>query len=194
MLTTILSWATIHEHGDLWFQHHQMRKAMFVDEMGWNVPHTDGAEWDQYDTPATIYVITHAGGRVLAASRMNPCVIQAPLWSYMIRDAAKGLLDGIPDTILADPPQDPETWEATRFAADPSLPSQTRNEALKVNAQALADEAKRRGIKRLIALMPPAYIRWLRSAGLPSARMGPTVTLPDGSRTCVIQMPLADVA
>jgi len=194
MQTAIITWATIHLHGDLWYQHHMIRKALFVDEMGWNVPHNSTAEWDQYDTPETVYVITHHEGHVLAASRMNPCAIQAPLWSYMIKDAAKGLLDGIPDTILQDPPQDTDTWEATRFTANPSLPHDERNRALSLNAQALAHEAKRRGINRLIALMPPAFIRWLRSEGLPTDRLGPTVKLPDGSRSCVIEMPLTNVA
>lgn len=193
--TSIITWSNSHLHGDLWYQHLCLRKRLFVDSMGWDIPHNGKCEWDQYDTANTIYAITHRHGRVTAASRMNPCNFSTPNSSYMIRDASLGHLPSIPSTILPveKAPTDHLTWEATRFTADPDLAPDRRNEALAANAHALANAAHQRGIDRLIALMPPAYIRWLSSIGLKTHRLGPTHKDSTGARCCVMAMPLADL-
>lgn len=190
MQTSIIKWNTIHEFGDLWWQHLQLRKQLFVDSKGWQIPHNSLAEWDQYDNANTIYVITHKEGRAIAASRLNPCNFESAGWSYMIRDAVLGRLPGIPADIADLPPTDPDTWEATRFTVDPTLTSEERNAALSQNATALAAAAREIHAKRLIALMPPAYIRWLSSIGLPTHRLGPTRQDAEGDRICVMEMPI----
>ena len=81
MESVLVRWSTIHRFGDLWYQHHQIRKSLFVDDLGWNVPHNSEAEWDQYDTANTLYVITHAGGRVLASSRLLPGDVTNGAWT-----------------------------------------------------------------------------------------------------------------
>ncbi|SMX27265.1 Autoinducer synthetase [Pelagimonas phthalicica] len=191
METAIITWKTIHEHGDLWWQHHCLRKALFVDEMKWQIPHTDQVEWDQYDTGATTYVVSHQNGRALAASRLIPCSFNSCDWSYMIRDASLGKLPGIPTEICDSPPTDSDTLEATRFTVDPLLAPEERNAVLTHNALALASHARATGVQRLIALMPPAYIRWLTGIGLPSRRYGPTLRTPEGNRICAIEMPIS---
>ncbi len=188
--TNIINWSSIHKNGDLWWQHLKLRKRLFVDHEAWEVPHNEVAEWDQYDTANSIYVVTHDQGRVLAASRLNPCSFEGGGWSYMIKDAIEGKLPGIPQDILLQTPDRAGTWEATRFTVDPTLSSQDRNTYLAANAQALKLEAKSRGAKELIALMPPAYVRWLTSNGLPTKRLGPTKRDGTGSRICVIGMDL----
>lgn len=191
--SSIITWASIHEHGRLWFDHLCLRKKLFVDQMGWDIPHALGAEWDQYDTPSTIYIVTHNNGTVVAASRLNPCAFESPIGSYMIRDAARGRLPGIPAEILTNEqaPTDPNTWEATRFTVDPDLDAAARNEALSQNARDLAATAQDAGATRIIALMPPAYIRWLSSLGLKTNRFGPTQKDGAGDRCCVMEMSLS---
>lgn len=191
MQTAIISWRDIHTHGDLWWQHLQMRKSLFVDDMSWDIPHTKDAEWDQYDTAATIYVISHKEGKAFAASRMIPTTHDSGGWSYMIRDASLGLLPGIETGVCRNAPQSKQIWEATRFAVCRSLVApQARNAALVHNAQALATCASRLGAKSLIAMMKPAFIRWLRNQNLPTERFGPTIHTPENERVCAIQMDL----
>ncbi|MCI5038728.1 MAG: hypothetical protein MRY81_03500, partial [Donghicola eburneus] len=84
----------------------------------------------------------------------------------------------------------PDTWEATRFTVEPNLPADQRNLALAANATALADAARTNGIDNLIALMPPAYIRWLTNIGLKTARLGPTKRDHNGEKICVMHMPI----
>lgn len=192
--TSIITWETIPQFGDLWWQQLKIRKSLFVDEEGWNIPHTDKVEWDQYDTPRTIYVVTHENGIVRSASRLNPCIQVGPNFSYMIKDACEGKLKGIPSSILSTPPVDDRIWEATRFTVDPRLPNEVRNAYLVENAKALADYARETGISHLLALMSPFFVRWLNSIGLSCRKAGPTTKLPDGKRVCVIEMPLVEDA
>ncbi|MBD8894022.1 acyl-homoserine-lactone synthase [Roseibium litorale] len=190
METVCLTWETAHLHGDFWYQHHQIRKALFVDSYRWSVPHNNDVEWDCYDNPNTRYVLTHVDGRVIAASRFNPCSFDGGTFTYMIRDAALGRLPSIPRGILENPPIDNATWEATRFSVDPTLAPAEKNAALSENARAIALAAKSVGAQTLIALMQPAFVRWLKQAGLQAERIGPILRDDTGSRICVIQMHL----
>lgn len=190
MRSETITWENIHLHGSLWWQHHCLRKRLFVDQMQWSIPHCDKTEWDQYDTGQTVYVITHENGRAVAASRLNRCDFESCGWSYMIRDAQHGKLPGIPQDVCAAPPIDKDTYEATRFTVDPHLSREDRNTALSRNAIDLSIAARELGANRLIALMPPAYARWLRSLGLDCNRFGPTVRTGDGAKACVLEMHL----
>lgn len=187
METIVCDWGTLHKHGPLWYDHLRVRKSVFVDDAGWNVPHTQDVEWDQYDTPLTKYVITHALGQVLAASRLMPCDYDGPVYSYMIRDAALGRLPSIPATITQEPCTAPGSYEATRFTVDPSLPRQVRNEALRRNAIALMEHCDQIGAQKVFALMPPGFVAWLRRAGLEARPGGPVTTNDAGEVFCVIE-------
>jgi N-acyl-L-homoserine lactone synthetase len=194
MQTAIITWRDIHEHGDLWWQHLKLRKTLFVDQMQWGIPHTKEAEWDQYDTAATVYIVTHDSGSVLAASRMLPTTHESGGWSYMIRDAALGRLPGIAPEICATPPQCPTIWEATRFTVNSDIADpKERNTALQENAKELARYAANLGAQSLIAMMKPAFIRWLRSIDLPTSRLGPNIVTPESDKVCAMQMDLSTV-
>ena len=40
-----------HRHGTAYLQYLQLRKRFFVDVLGWDIPHDDDIEMDQYDNP-----------------------------------------------------------------------------------------------------------------------------------------------
>ncbi|MEX0281334.1 MAG: acyl-homoserine-lactone synthase [Arenibacterium sp.] len=191
MKTSIITWADIHRHGDLWWQHLQLRRALFVNEKGWGVPHNHEAEWDQYDNANTVYVITHSEGQVLAASRLNPCNFESGGWSYMIRDACLGKLPGIPTDILNQTELFSDAWEATRFTVSQKISQDARDTALAENAKALYRAATQIKTPTLLALMRPGFIRWLTDIGLPTERLGPTRKDATGERICVMSMAIA---
>lgn len=176
MKTTICDWSNLHLHGSLWYDHHRLRKTVFVDGSGWDIPHTNEVEWDQYDTPLTKYIITHSEGRVLAASRVFPCNYSGPSTSYMIRDATLGRLPNIPATIMKSACTASNSYEATRFTVDPTLSRRARTDALKMNALDLMAYCESIGAQKVFALMPPGFIAWLRRAGLNAFPAGPAVT------------------
>ena len=39
----------LHKHGSAFFDFLALRKKVFVDDLGWDVPHDDTLEMDQYD-------------------------------------------------------------------------------------------------------------------------------------------------
>lgn len=174
MISTAITWSSIHQNGDLWVQHLKIRKKLFVDCKGWTVPHNTEYEWDQYDTGNTHYVITSDGSAVVAASRINPCDFESGTSSYMIRDAVLGRLPMLPTGMLETPPITRNTWEATRFAVDPTLDRDMKDQALAENAIALANHAGAIGARQLIAMMHPAFSRWLTRIGLKTIPIGPT--------------------
>ena len=54
--------AQLHLHGTAFFDFLALRKRFFVDELGWDIPHDDSVEMDQYDNPQAYYsvVLRHA--------------------------------------------------------------------------------------------------------------------------------------
>jgi N-acyl-L-homoserine lactone synthetase len=187
METIVCDWSSIHRHGSLWYDHLKLRKAAFVDQQGWDVPHTAEAEWDQYDTPLTQYVITHDAGRVLSASRVFPCSYSGPNFSYMIRDATLGRLPNIPEHIIPVACTSTKSFEATRFTVDLTLARRLRTDALKENAIRLMEHCAGQGAVHVFALMPPGFVAWLRRAGLNARAAGPVVTNSQGEAFCVIE-------
>ncbi|WP_161594533.1 acyl-homoserine-lactone synthase [Marimonas lutisalis] len=188
MKTTLIRWSNIHEHGPLWYNHHKLRKQIFVDEAGWDIPHSEEVEWDQYDTPLTTYVITHAGDRVLAATRILPCSFAARGQSYMIRYATLGRLDSIPETILDRPARTGKNdYEITRFTTDMSLPRDERTEALRVCAVESVHFLNAVGAEHGLILMPPGFAGWFRRIGIGVRRVGPVTENARGERFCVME-------
>ena len=187
MQTIICDWSSIHLYGPLWFEHLKVRKRAFVDVEGWDVPHTDQVEWDQYDTPLTKYIITHDKGRVLTASRVLPCDYSGPTFSHMIRDATLGRLPNIPPGIIPAASTERTSFEATRFTADPGLPRRTRVDALRKNAVDLIKHCERAGAECVFALMPPGFVAWLRRADLNAHAAGPVTENQKGEVFQVIE-------
>ncbi|WOF74169.1 GNAT family N-acetyltransferase [Parvibaculaceae bacterium PLY_AMNH_Bact1] len=100
----LLQWRTLPRHPDLWVKHHELRKAVFVDEKGWGVPSFDGLEYDEYDTPSAVYMLSHENGEVLGCQRLLRC--SQP---YFMKDH-------FPDSVTEMPlPDTDRHWEASRF-------------------------------------------------------------------------------
>ncbi|MDZ4096600.1 MAG: acyl-homoserine-lactone synthase, partial [Paracoccaceae bacterium] len=117
MQTTMLSFANIHNHGELFANMLRARRELFIVHNKWKLPEAMGMEFDQYDTPASRWVVVHDElGRVLAGNRLTPTTAQCGIYSYMIRDAQRGLLDTIPAHLLYDEAPVNETiWESSRL-------------------------------------------------------------------------------
>ena len=101
MQSTTLSFANMHNHGELFANILRARRESFIVKNNWDLPETMGMEYDQYDTPVSRWLAVHDGtGRVLAGVRLTPTTARCGIYSYMIRDAQNGLLDSIPADLL----------------------------------------------------------------------------------------------
>lgn len=156
----------------------QYRKEVFVDRKEWALQVAEGNEFEQYDTFDTAYVIAHVNREVVGGARLkrtDTTMGQGKIvYSYMIRDACRGLLPGMPTDLCYDvPPVDPAAWELTRFAAQ---------------APGVGDAILRRvneflfqqGAARCLALGSPAFMRMAARAGWPVSKLGPLSGNHDG--------------
>ncbi|MEJ6396002.1 acyl-homoserine-lactone synthase [Gymnodinialimonas sp. 2305UL16-5] len=113
-------------HGPELVHFAQLRHRVFVEGMGWDVPAVAEMEQDYYDIGKATYVIATRSGtsEVVAGLRLRPTEEHCPsyggpgLYSYMIRDAQRGLLPSIPMNLMDDTaPIDASIWEATRLVS-----------------------------------------------------------------------------
>ena len=85
-----------HRHGSAFHEFLRLRKTFFVDELGWDIPHNDDVEMDQYDNPCAHYSLVLRNGEVVGGARIMPT---SSVWgrnTYMLRDALRGCLEQIP--------------------------------------------------------------------------------------------------
>ncbi|MDE3080922.1 MAG: N-acyl-L-homoserine lactone synthetase [Paracoccaceae bacterium] len=189
MQTTTLSFANLHNHGELFANMLRARRELFIVHNKWNLPEAMGMEYDQYDTPASRWVVVHDEfGRVLAGNRLTPTTTKCGIYTYMIRDAQRGLLDTIPSTLLYDEaPVAEHIWESSRLFVSHDVPAALRR---KVHAQLVRDlgaAAREVGATQCLTLLNANWPRWCDRVGVKMAAQGPVMTI-DGVENQVVMM------
>lgn len=76
--------------GDAFCQYLRIRKRFFVDKLGWNIPHDDEVEMDQYDNPCAHYALVLRDTTVVGGARVMPTTASWGRHTYMLRDALRG--------------------------------------------------------------------------------------------------------
>jgi acyl homoserine lactone synthase len=156
----------------------ELRKAVFVDRMHWDLYHRADMEFEQYDYFGAVYVIAHRDDEVVGGARL----IRTDwafgsgkmVYSYMIRDAFFENLPGLPSDICADePPVDPRVWELTRLTA--TQPGVAELVLSAVNVWLRQIEAT-----RCLFLGPPAFLRMAQRMGFEPKPMGSITGNRDG--------------
>ncbi|MFN0114684.1 MAG: acyl-homoserine-lactone synthase [Paracoccaceae bacterium] len=178
MQSTTLSFENMHNHGELFANILRARRQSFIVQNRWNLPEALGMEYDQYDTPASRWVAIHEFGEVLGGVRLTPTTARCGIYSYMIRDAQKGLLDSIPKDLLDfEAPVDGQVWEATRGFVAHSVPAAKRRVVHARMVMEMARTARELGITRMLALLPTNWTRWANRCHLDMKAAGRVMTL-----------------
>ncbi|MFY0617804.1 MAG: N-acyl-L-homoserine lactone synthetase [Shimia sp.] len=190
MLTTTLSFENMHKHGELMVNLLRARKQSFIIQNNWDLPEVAGMEYDQYDTPASSWIAVHEGERVLAGVRLTPTTARCGMYSYMVRDAQKGMLESIPNNLLYDEaPIDPGVLDASRVFVARDVPATQRKKVQLQLMQKLIATAKAMNAHQVMGLVPAIWPRWIRPLGLVAEPAGP-VMLVDGLPVQVALMDL----
>lgn len=190
MLTTTLSFENMHKHGELMVNLLKARKQSFIVQNNWDLPEVAGMEYDQYDTPASSWIAVHEGERVLAGVRITPTTARCGMYSYMVRDAQKGMLTSIPRNLLfEEAPIDPRVYDATRVFVSKDVPADMRIRVQSRLMAKLVDTATELNARQLMGLVPAIWPRWIRRIGLVAEAAGP-VMLVDGLPVQVAKMDL----
>lgn len=170
---TTLSFSNMNAYGDLLVRYLAARKSVFIDRMHWDLPQTEGMEFDQYDTPLCRWVIIHEFGEILAGIRLVPTTAQVGVYSYMLRDAQRGVLASIPDDVLFfDAPVEERMWEASRLFVSETVPSHRRGQIQYLLMAHMSQTASEFGAKHVIGIVPAVWSRWLRRLGLYAVPVG----------------------
>lgn len=174
MQSTTLSFANMHNHGELFANILRARRESFIVKNNWDLPETMGMEYDQYDTPVSRWLAVHDDtGRVLAGVRLTPTTARCGIYSYMIRDAQNGLLDSIPADLLYDSaPVLSTTWEATRGFVVHDIPAGMRQRVRLQLVMQMLSTSREEGITKLLALLPSNWGRWAARCKLDMAPAG----------------------
>lgn len=144
-------------------------------------------EFDQYDTPQSRWVAIHDMGQVMAGFRLTPTTARCGIYSYMIRDAQRGVLGGsIPQDLMYEvAPVDPYIWECTRVFVNHAVPMSMRRGVHARMVEAMTSTARELGATRLIALTAGNWERWYGRCGLDAEAIGPKMQIDDGQFQCV---------
>lgn len=172
--SSVVSFLNMHFHGDLLVCFMRARKKTFIDRLNWQLPEADGMEFDQYDTPLCRWVIIHEFGDVVAGIRLTPTTAKCGVYSYMLRDAQRGLLDEIPrDVLFFEAPVSSSIWEASRLFISQEVPSHRRSQVQAVLMETLSRAAREMGASQVIGIVPAVWSRWLRRLDLDAVPVGP---------------------
>lgn len=187
MPATILKFANLHEHGRLFANFFRARRQSFIGRLGWDLPEDEGMEFDQYDIPRARWVVVHEGEDVLGGLRLLPTTAVCGVYSYMIRDAQRGVLGGsIPQDLLDGPaPVDRVIWECTRVFINQNVPMAARRRVQSETVTAMVEAGLALGAERLVALTAGNWSRWYGRRGLVARPLGPMLDIDDGAFQCV---------
>lgn len=192
MQTTTLSFANLHNHGELFANLLRARRQSFIVQNKWDLPEAMGMEYDQYDTPASRWVAVHQFGTILAGIRLTPTTARCGIYSYMIRDAQNGLLESIPSDLLYDTaPVDPNIWESSRVFVAHDTPQKIRRVVHAHLITEMTKTARELGAVRVLGLIPANWPRWARRCGLETVAAGRVMEI-DGIRNQVVSINLSD--
>ncbi len=158
----------------------ELRKKVFVDKLGWTIDTYQDLEFDQYDTFKSKYVIATIDGDVVGGARLlctndeTPSSFGGKHYTYMIKDAHDGLLQGLPYGLCyEEPPVQSDIWEITRLCSTSS----------DVNTQFIMDECINalRAVcaTKALFICSPAGVRYAKKKGRQVHEIGPVLENED---------------
>lgn len=191
MESITFDFSSFHTHGRAFYEFLALRKKVFVDELGWDIPHNHEVEMDQYDTPLAHYSLVLKDGHVVGGARAMATTAVWGEHSYMLRDAHIGKLKYIPPHVMTVEIASPRVWECTRLVMDSTMVSASeRAECLALITDGLVDMAREAGAEELISLSPMHLQRLLRSLGYGAEKLGEAYrNEEDGRLYGVLRMP-----
>jgi acyl homoserine lactone synthase len=158
-----ISLETAHLLGDALPSAHRLRHRIFIERQKYEVSTWRGMEWDQFDTPAAVYLLWRDEAcRVRALARLIPTSLP-----YMIQQLWPELVAN------GDLPAADDVWEVSRFGSDRDLDRERRALACGELFCALAEFGLQRGIREYVFVTPaPMIENAIGRAGVPWQRLG----------------------
>lgn len=148
-MISCISIENVHEFGTAFHSQFRLRHGGFVERQQYEVCEYDGMEFDQYDTPASRYLVYHTDdGKAHGVSRLTPTVLSCmlkDLWPHLVED----------ESLL----QSAVIWEGTRYCIDKDASPALRQRIVHEMACAYLEFGLMLGLKKIIGLMPTYIYR-----------------------------------
>ena len=167
-MISCISCENIHLFGPAFHSQFQLRYRAFIERQDYDVRIYNGMEYDQYDTPASHYLVYHTpDGRALGVSRLTPttqgCMLK-DLWPGMVED--KALLNA------------EQVWEGTRYCIDKDVEPALRATIIHEMAAAYLEFGLRLGLNKIIGMMPTYITRSVfEKPGIDMEYLGPVTVI-----------------
>lgn len=160
---------------------HRLRYDSIIKRQAWDVPNYQKLEFDQYDNPATKYLVYRSSeGKAVGSSRLYPTTLP-----YMLEETFSSFVT------KSKIPKSEFIWEGSRFCIDNTLPADTRRKVAQHLVIGYLEAGMHFGIKEIIGLMYPAYWRHLFTQnGCNINFLGDTIKLNDGHRARAGSLPV----
>ena len=182
-----LSFGNMGQYGDLLPRYLAARKEVFIDRLQWKIPHVDGMEFDQYDTPMCRWIILHEFGEVLGGARLLPTTAKCGTYTYMMRDGQRGLLEDFPtDILFFEAPVSSFVWEASRFFIVDGVPARRRSLVQYLLMRRMILSAADMGARHVVGIVPAVWARWARRIGFYAAPVGPRFVIGEMASQAVL--------
>lgn len=148
----------------------ELRHKCFIERQTYNVKSYNKKEYDQYDTPAAVYLVYQASdGTALGASRLTPtshCCMLNDLWPDMAEQKQMLCSENI--------------WEGTRFCIDKDLPPFLRKRIIHELVLSYIEFGLQVGVKKIIGVMPKLIFRSVfKASGVIFDPLGPSRLVDD---------------
>src|SRR5438045_4177981 len=135
-MISCISCENVHEFGPALHSQFRLRYEEFIERQDYRVPTYERMEFDQYDTPASRYLVYHTdNGKALGTTRLTPtslsCML-SDLWPHLVQDKSNL--------------QSERIWEGTRYAVDKSAAPELREHIINELALAYLEFGLRSGL------------------------------------------------
>ncbi len=129
---------------------HRLRYQAIIKRQGWDVPEYEEMEYDQYDNPASTYLIWRDHNlEARGVTRLYPT------------DRSFMLTENLSEFVDSDMPTGTYVMEGSRFCIDHRLDTQTRKRIANELVLAYLEYGLAHGISHIVGLMYPAYWKGL---------------------------------
>lgn len=136
---------TLQHFGGALISQFHLRYRLLVDAQYWDLSRFQGMEYDQYDTPASAYLVwMDDAGEVRGSVRVVPT--DRP---YMIKDIWPELI------VTKQLPNSLSVWEATRFCVDRTLSREQRTRVKNELVLAFLEFGLKNDVREMVGIMPP---------------------------------------
>lgn len=144
-----ITFETAHLLGDALPSMYRFRHRVFIERQNYDVPNFRQMEWDQFDTPAAVYLLWRDNERqVRGMFRLIPTT-----FPYMIKELWPQLVTS--DELSSQP----DVWETSRFSVDRDLPLPERKRIFGELMCASTEYGLANGIREYLTLTAPAFFR-----------------------------------